>query len=57
MYFFILSLERVAMSWYYNLENDIRKEWDSLIEAFIGHYSYNTILDVSKKKIGGHQAK
>ena len=44
---FVLSLEGMAVNWYYGLEKSVRADWREMCAAFLKQYEYNTKLEVS----------
>ena len=48
---FLLSLEGMAVNWYYGLEKSIRADWKELCSTFLKQYEYNTKLEVSIKDL------
>ena len=44
---FVLSLEGMAVNWYYGLEKSIRADLKEMCSTFLKQYEYNTKLEVS----------
>ena len=44
---FVLSLEGMAVNWYYGLEKSVRTDWRELYAIFLKQYDHNTRLEVS----------
>ena len=49
--FFPLSLNGAAQRWFASLDPLRRRTWADLGQEFIKKYSFNTIVDVSRRKL------
>ncbi|KAF5933193.1 hypothetical protein HYC85_029364 [Camellia sinensis] len=45
------TLSGVATIWYAKLENDVKRNWDEMAEAFIAQYSYNTQIEITTRDL------
>ncbi|KAF5934468.1 hypothetical protein HYC85_030639 [Camellia sinensis] len=41
----------VAAIWYAKLEDDVKRNWDEMAEAFVAQYSYNTQIEVTTRDL------
>ena len=48
---FPLSLSGAAQRWFASLDPSRRKTWADLGQEFIRHYSFNTVVDVSRREL------
>ena len=48
---FPLSLSGAAQCWFASLDPSRRRTWADLGQEFIRHYSFNTIVDVSRREL------
>ena len=48
---FPLSLSGAAQRWFASLDPSRRRKWVDLGHKFIRHYSFNTVVDVSQRKL------
>ncbi|KAF5934619.1 hypothetical protein HYC85_030790 [Camellia sinensis] len=45
------TLSGVAAIWYAKLEDDVKRSWDEMAEAFILQYSYNTQIEITTRDL------
>ncbi|KAF5933059.1 hypothetical protein HYC85_029230 [Camellia sinensis] len=45
------TLSGVAAAWYAKLEDDVKRNWDEMAEAFILQYSYNTQIEITTRDL------
>ncbi|KAF5934451.1 hypothetical protein HYC85_030622 [Camellia sinensis] len=45
------TLSGVAVIWYAKLEDDVKRNWDEMAEAFVAQYSYNTQIEVTTRDL------
>ncbi|KAF5932216.1 hypothetical protein HYC85_028387 [Camellia sinensis] len=45
------TLSGVATIWYAKLEDDVKRNWDEMTEAFIIQYSYNTPIEITTRDL------
>ena len=45
------TLSGVAAIWYAKLEDDVKRNWDEMAEAFIAQYSYNTQIEITTRDL------
>ena len=50
---FPLSLSSVAQSWFAALEASRRRTWKDLNHEFIQHFSFITVIDVTRREVEG----
>ncbi|WJZ91333.1 hypothetical protein VitviT2T_010414 [Vitis vinifera] len=48
---FPLSLSGAAQYWFASLESSKRRTWDDLTQEFLRQFSFNTIVDVSRREL------
>ena len=48
---FPLSLSGAAQRWFAALESSRRRTWDDLAQEFLRQFSFNTVVDVSRKEL------
>ena len=48
---FPLSLSGAAQRWFALLDPSRRRTWDDLGQEFIKQYSFNTVVDVSRREL------
>ena len=48
---FPLSLSGTTQSWFASLESSRLQTWDDLAQEFLRRFSFNTIMDVSRRKL------
>ena len=48
---FPLSLSGATQRWFASLDPSRRRIWANLGQEFIKHYSFNTVMDVSRRKL------
>ena len=48
---FLLSLSSVAQRWFASLDPSRRRTWADLGQEFIRQYSFNTIVEVSRREL------
>nr|CAN76654.1 hypothetical protein VITISV_042356 [Vitis vinifera] len=48
---FLLSLSGAARRWFVSLESSRRRTWDDLAREFLRQFSFNTVVDVSRRKL------
>ncbi|WJZ96846.1 hypothetical protein VitviT2T_015493 [Vitis vinifera] len=48
---FPLSLSGVAQRWFASLEASRRRTWDDLAQEFLRQFSFNTVVDVSRREL------
>ncbi|KAF5933448.1 hypothetical protein HYC85_029619 [Camellia sinensis] len=48
---FSRTLSGVAAIWYAKLEDDVKRNWDKMAEAFITQYSYNTQIEITTRDL------
>ncbi|RVW42227.1 hypothetical protein CK203_096536 [Vitis vinifera] len=48
---FPLSLSGVAQRWFPSLEFSRRRTWDDLAQEFLRQFSFNTVVDVSRREL------
>ena len=48
---FPLSLSRAAQRWFASLEASRRRTWDDLAQEFLRQFSFNTVVDVSRREL------
>ena len=41
----------MAAIWYVKLEDDVKRNWDEMAEAFVAHYSYNTQIEITTRDL------
>ena len=49
---FPLSLSGVAQRWFASLESSRRRTWSDLAQEFLRQFSFNTIVDVTRRELG-----
>ena len=49
--FFLLSLSGAAQHWFASLDPSRRRTWADLGQEFIRQYSFNTVVDVSRREL------
>ncbi|RVW53236.1 hypothetical protein CK203_091617 [Vitis vinifera] len=49
--FFPLSLSGMAQRWFASLEASRRRTWDDLAQEFLRQFSFNTVVDVSRREL------
>ncbi|RVW43851.1 hypothetical protein CK203_074046 [Vitis vinifera] len=50
-YSFPLSLSGAAQRWFASLEASRRRTWDDLAQEFLRQFSFNTVVDVSRREL------
>ena len=45
------TLSGVAVIWYAKLEDDVKRSWDEMAEAFVAQYSYNTQIEITTRDL------
>ncbi|WP_340057487.1 hypothetical protein, partial [Corynebacterium parakroppenstedtii] len=45
------TLSGVAAIWYAKLEDDVKRSWDEMAEAFVAQYSYNTQIEITTRDL------
>ena len=53
---FPLSLSSVAQSWFATLDALHRWTWEDLAHEFILHFSFSTVIDVTKRELEAMEA-
>ncbi|RVW54991.1 hypothetical protein CK203_093141 [Vitis vinifera] len=48
---FPLSLSGAAQRWFASLESSRRRTWDDLAQEFLRQFSFNTVVDVSRREL------
>ena len=48
---FLLSLSGAAQRWFASLEASRRHTWDDLAQEFLRQFSFNTVVDVSRREL------
>ena len=48
---FPLSLSGAAQHWFAYLESSRRRTWDDLAQEFLRQFSFNTVIDVSRREL------
>ncbi|KAF5932034.1 hypothetical protein HYC85_028205 [Camellia sinensis] len=48
---FSRTLSGVAATWYAKLEDEVKKNWDEMAEAFVAQYSYNTQIEITTRDL------
>ena len=48
---FPLSLSSVAQSWFSTLDASLRQTWEDLTHEFIQQFSFNTVIDVTRREL------
>ena len=48
---FPLSLSGAAQRWFTSLESSRRRTWDDLAQEFLRQFSFNSVVDVSRKEL------
>ena len=48
---FPLSLSDAAQRWFASLDPSRRRTWDNLGQEFIRQYSFNTVVDISRRDL------
>ncbi|WKA12991.1 hypothetical protein VitviT2T_030331 [Vitis vinifera] len=48
---FPLSLSGAAQRWFASLESSRRRTWDDLAQEFLRQFSFNTVVDISKREL------
>ena len=48
---FPLSLSEAAQRWFASLESSQRRTWDDLAQEFLQQFSFNTVVDVLRRKL------
>ncbi|WKA05482.1 hypothetical protein VitviT2T_023446 [Vitis vinifera] len=48
---FPLSLSGTAQRWFASLESSRRRTWDDLAQEFLRQFSFNTVVDVSRREL------
>ncbi|XP_059596919.1 uncharacterized protein LOC100852852 [Vitis vinifera] len=48
---FPLSLSGAAQRWFASLESSRRRTWDDLAQEFLRQFSFNTVIDVSRREL------
>ena len=48
---FPLSLSGEAQRWFASLESSRRRTWDDLAQEFLRQFSFNTVIDVSRREL------
>ena len=48
---FLLSLSGAAQHWFASLDHSRRRTWANLGQDFIRQYSFNTVVDVSRREL------
>ena len=48
---FPLSLSRVTQHWFASLDPSRRRTWTDLAQEFLRQYSFNTVVDVSRREL------
>ena len=43
------TMSGVAAIWYAKLEDDVKRNWDEMVEAFIAQYFYNTQIEIMSR--------
>ena len=52
---FPMSLSGVAQSWYASLDASRRRTWEDLTQEFLRHFSFSTVVDVSRRELKAMQ--
>ncbi|KAL7177860.1 hypothetical protein ACSBR2_031090 [Camellia fascicularis] len=45
------TLSGVAAIWYAKLEDDVKRNWDKMAEAFVTQYSYNMQIEITTRDL------
>ncbi|KAF5931962.1 hypothetical protein HYC85_028133 [Camellia sinensis] len=45
------TLSGVAAIWYAKLEDEVKRSWDEMAEAFVAQYSYNTQIEITTRDL------
>ena len=45
------TLSGVASHWYARLQDEVKKNWDEMAEAFVAQYSYNTQIEITTRDL------
>ncbi|KAF5933516.1 hypothetical protein HYC85_029687 [Camellia sinensis] len=45
------TLSGVAAIWYAKLEDEVKRSWDKMVEAFVAQYSYNTQIEITTRDL------
>ena len=48
---FPMSLSGAAQRWFTSLEVSRRRTWDDLAQEFLRQFAFNTVIDVSRRKL------
>ena len=48
---FLLSLSGATQRWFASLESSRRQTWDDLAQEFLQQFSFNTVVDVSRREL------
>ena len=48
---FPLSLSGATQHWFASLESSRRRTWDDLAQEFLRQFSFNTVVDVSRREL------
>ena len=48
---FSLSLSGAAQCWFASLESSRRRTWDDLTQEFLRQFSFNIVVDVSRREL------
>ena len=48
---FPLSLSRASQRWFASLESSRHRTWDNLAQEFLQQFSFNTVVDVSRREL------
>ena len=48
---FPLSLSGASQPWFASLESSRRRTWDDLAQEFLQQFSFNTVVDVSRREL------
>ena len=41
----------MAAIWYAKLEDEVKRSWDEMAEAFVAQYSYNTQIEITTRDL------